>query len=245
MIQQRERVFDLADRLVGDTIDAACPPDTHSDDWNFDQLQAQLAEQFNAKIGVNRKLQDTGELAAASWAEVEALLSRREEELGTKFFLYFARHFWLEEIDSNWIEHLKSMDHLREGIGLRGYGQKDPKQEYKKEGFTLFGEMMDAISKNTAAKLFRVQIRREEPVPEFKHKQRKMVAVPPGDAGAGAGAGEAAGSSAYGKAADGGAPHKQQTVRRAEPKVGRNDPCPCGSGKKYKKCHGATDRPAP
>src|SRR5262249_32970627 len=135
------------------------------------------------------------------------------------------------------------MEHLREGIGLRGYGQKDPKQEYKKEGYNLFLEMTATIVKNAAQKLFRVEIQREEEqVPELKTKQRQLVAYHPGDGQGGAQAAQGAqpaGASGKPAAAAAGAPaEKQQTVRRAEPKVGRNDPCPCGSGKKYKKCHG-------
>jgi preprotein translocase subunit SecA len=244
MIQQRERIFDLSDQLVGMAIDDACPPNTHSDEWDFDKLHAALTEIFNHKFKLTQKVADSQELAEQVWKQVEELLRKREDDLTTPFFLYFARHFFLEEIDEKWIDHLKAMEHLREGIGLRGYGQKDPKQEYKKEGFALFSEMMDNVVRNVGQKLYRVQIAREEPeeLPEFKHKQRQMVAIHVGDGQAGAGAGDAAagaGAQARGGAAASGEPQKQQTVRRAEPKVGRNDPCPCGSGKKYKKCHGA------
>src|SRR5262249_23556291 len=120
----------------------------------------------------------------------------------------------------------------------------DPKQEYKKEGFTLFSEMMATTMRNACQKLFRVQIQREEEqLPEFKHKQRQLVASHPGDGQAGAGQ-QQQGQGQQAGAADGPA-EKQQTVRRAEPKVGRNDPCPCGSGKKYKKCHGAASASSP
>jgi hypothetical protein len=96
------------------------------------------------------------------WEEVEKILEAREAEFQLPFFLYLGRYFLLEEIDQRWIEHLKAMEALREGIGLRGYGQKDPKQEYKKEGFVVFGEMMANINRNVCEKLFHVQIRREE-----------------------------------------------------------------------------------
>jgi preprotein translocase subunit SecA len=111
---------------------------------------------------------------------VEKLLAKREEELTTPFFLYFARHFYLEEIDSQWIDHLKNMEALREGIGLRGYGQKDPKQEYKKEGYALFEQMMDNIGRNVGQKVFRVQIAREEEVPELRQKTAAARRLPPG-----------------------------------------------------------------
>jgi preprotein translocase subunit SecA len=247
LIQQRERIFDLCDQLIGDAVAEAAPPNTHADDWDFDKLQAALHETFNAKIKVDRGASDQGELAEQIWGEVEKLLASREDELTTPFFLYFARHFYLEEIDSAWIDHLKAMEALREGIGLRGYGQKDPKQEYKKEGFALFSAMMETIQKNVGQKIFRVQIAREEEVPELRQKQRQLVAYHPGDGG-GSGTGQAAagaaGQGAAGQGAAGQPPsEKQQTVRRVEPKVGRNDPCPCGSGKKYKKCHGQLASP--
>ena len=136
------------------------------------------------------------------------------------------------------------MEALREGIGLRGYGQKDPKIEYKKEGFEMFRQMMDRISANVSYKLFRLRLERQqqpatgqaapqsqaaqEKLPEFKHKERRMVAQH-ASATASGGDGQAAAE-----------PEKQKTVRREAPKVGRNEPCPCGSGKKYKKGHGAT-----
>src|SRR6478735_5830058 len=132
--------------------------------------------------------------------------------------MHFQRQFSLTEIDEQWIEHLKTMDALREGIGLQGYGQKDPKKEYKRIGFDLFAEMMGRIQQNTVTKVFRVHIQREEEaVPAVKEKEREMAE---------------------------GAEAKGETVRRDKPKVGRNDPCPCGSGKKYKKCHGKDEEAA-
>ena len=159
------------------------------------------------------------------------MIEAREAEFSLPVFLYFARYFYLEEIDQRWIDHLKAMEALREGIGLRGYGQKDPKQEYKKEGFVIFGEMMGIIGRNVCEKLFHMQLAgREAETPEIPaaaqagaphhrirwRQRRRRPAV---------------------TAAAGGP--EGRPVRRNEPKVGRNDPCPCGSGKKYKKCHGA------
>ncbi len=185
-------------------------------------------------------------MAEQVWKALEKRLGERMEELSRPWLMYFSRHFCLEEIDHQWIDHLKAMEHLREGIYLRGYGQKDPKKEYKREGFELFAQMMQNILVNTARKLFRVQIQRQEAeIPAMQAKQRRTVeshaaAATSGAETVGQVAQEPAGSSAYGKAADGAAQAaaKQKTVRRDQPKVGRNDPCPCGSGKKYKKCHG-------
>jgi preprotein translocase subunit SecA len=245
MIQQRERIYDLADQLISTYIDQSCPPGMSPDVWNREQLVASLSEQFNVKIELDPHLEDAGAIAAQAWVQVEEVLKKRQQELTTPFFLYFARDFFLQEIDQQWIDHLKAMDHLREGIGLRGYGQKDPKQEYKKEGFNMFAEMMANIASNTAGKLFRVQIVREQPVPEIQQKQRRMIEIhasADGTAQAGeqqAAAQAGAGSAVQAASAPPAEIKKPETVRRAEPKVGRNDPCPCGSGKKYKKCHGA------
>ncbi|MCM0754690.1 preprotein translocase subunit SecA [Desulfovibrio aminophilus] len=130
-----------------------------------------------------------------------------------------ARYFLLEALDRNWKDHLLNMDHLRDGIGLRGYGQKDPKQEYKREGFELFRDMLDNIKENTLRALCHLRIKAEVREEEYQHK-------------------ESAGNLQYAGSADG-ADKAKEPKRRAEPKVGRNDPCPCGSGKKYKKCCGA------
>jgi preprotein translocase subunit SecA len=231
-VQQRERLCDLAETILGYVIDTHCPPGTHSDDWDIDALHEALREQFAIDVEVPRSAGDQQELAEELWKPIEERIVAREQELGRPFFLYFIRHFLLEEIDSQWIQHLKAMDQLREGIGLRGYGQRDPKREYKREGYDLFQQMMQNIQAKAGEKIFRVQIqRKEDEVPAMEAKRREMRAVHPSADGK---------SNAYGDAADGGkqAAKKPVTVKRDRPKVGRNDPCPCGSGKKYKKCCG-------
>jgi preprotein translocase subunit SecA len=122
------------------------------------------------------------------------------------------------------------MEALREGIGLRGYGQKDPKQEYKKEGFKIFGEMMGLIGRNVCDKLFHMQVQRDESSPQQAQPQRRARRMVESGGGA-----EPRAASGDGRPAQ----EEGKPVRRDQPKVGRNDPCPCGSGKKYKKCHGA------
>ncbi|HLU65953.1 MAG TPA: SEC-C metal-binding domain-containing protein, partial [Kofleriaceae bacterium] len=250
LIQQRERIYDLCDGLIGSLVDQFCPGNQAPDDWDLDGLEEALHDQFAVEIKLKRKVSEPEQIAEQAWKVVEKRLDERMAELSRPWLMYFSRHFYLEEIDHQWIDHLKAMEHLREGIYLRGYGQKDPKKEYKKEGFELFTQMMQTIQVNTARKLFRVQIQRQEAeIPAMQARQRRMVAQHP-TASQTSGAdnqaevsGDGAGSSAYGKAADGGAAGRQKpkTVRREQPKVGRNDPCPCGSGKKYKKCHGRED----
>ncbi|MFI5290133.1 MAG: SEC-C metal-binding domain-containing protein, partial [Polyangia bacterium] len=239
LIQQRERVLDLADELISVLVWNFCPERAqHAEDWDLKGLAEAVKETFNIPVQLDLNSVERETLAEKIWEQVLTFTQARETELGPLAFFFFARHFYLEEIDSQWIDHLKSMDQLREGIGLRGYGQKDPKIEYKKEGYDLFQDMMARMSQSVAGKLYRVRLERqaqapeakpEEKLPEFKHKERRMTLQHGGGAAAMGGDGQAAGE-----------PEKQKTVRREQPKVGRNEPCPCGSGKKYKKCHGAT-----
>ncbi len=174
-------------------------------------------------------------------------MGAKEEELGTELFLRVFRHYYLEEIDREWVEHLTNMEHLRDGIGLRGYGQRDPKQEYKKEGYDLFVSMMAAVSSNVGSKVAKVQVRKETEIEQLERadaerhaaQQQQMVMRHGGEVDPGADKDEAP-AQAQGTAG-GVRPQRvvAQPVRREAPKVGRNDPCPCGSGLKFKKCHGA------
>jgi len=245
LIQQRERMYDLADVRMASVIEQSLSPDVADDEWDWDELEDTLQEQFNTEFEITPGTPD--EVAAQVWPTIEKRLAEREKELGRAWLMYFQRHFALEEIDQQWIEHLKTMDALREGIGLMGYGQKDPKKEYKKAGFSLFTEMMERISSNTINKLFHVQIQREEEqVPQLQAAQKLHHVVEKGVEGksedeAEEGSAQAPAAAARGRAAQrpgDGEAAKAEPVRRERPKVGRNDPCPCGSGKKYKKCHG-------
>ncbi len=251
LVQQRERMYDLADARMGGVIEQVLSSDMNEDNWDWDELEDALKEQFNTDFEVKPGTLD--EVAAQAWPVVEQRLTEREKELSRPWLMYFLRDFSLREIDEQWIEHLKTMDALREGIGLQGYGQKDPKKEYKKAGFSLFTEMMSRIQENTVNKLFRVQIQREEEqVPQLQQKERQLAErgaankseeenldEEAAETGAQAPArGRAAQRSTDGDAA------KAEPVRRDRPKVGRNDPCPCNSGKKYKKCHGKDEEAA-
>jgi preprotein translocase subunit SecA len=256
LIQQRERLHDLADARMASVIDRVLSPEVADDEWDWDELEDALEEQFAAEFDIAPGTPD--EVGAQVWPKVEERLADREKELSRAWLMYFLRDFALTEIDEQWIEHLKTMDALREGIGLQGYGQKDPKKEYKKIGFDMFREMMDRIQANTVTKLFRVQIQQQEQqVPQIHHKERTMEEHGVADKNDDETAGEAAGAASAGgvqnrrrgaRAAAGGAAAeaeaKGETVRRDRPKVGRNDPCPCGSGKKYKKCHGKDEEAA-
>jgi preprotein translocase subunit SecA len=226
LVQQRERILDLADEAIGQNIADYCPEKAHGEDWDMPGLEEALQRVFNCKIDLIGTPLDQSAIAQKAWEQVEKLVEAREEELDFFYFLYFARHFYLDEVDNQWIDHLKSMDSLRQGIGLRGYGQRDPKQEYKKEGYDMFAQTMSRIKTNVVSKLFHVQLKTEdEQTPNYKHKRRRM------NLGRGQVPGEGEQEIT-----------KPKTIRRSAPRIGRNDPCPCGSGKKYKKCHMMQDQ---
>ncbi len=142
-------------------------------------------------------------------------LRRKEANFGKPLWDYLMKVIMLQSIDSFWKDHLLGMDHLREGIGLRGYAQKDPIREYQKEGYEMYLDMLYRIRQDTVQKLALVQVQREEEVEDLRDKTQRDVVLTHGTAGA---------------------PVKQ--AKKEAAKVGRNDPCPCGSGKKYKKCCG-------
>jgi preprotein translocase subunit SecA len=147
---------------------------------------------------------------------VKTLLHDKEQNFGKELMDYLLKVIMLQSIDTHWKEHLLAMDHLKEGIGLRGYGQKDPVREYQREGYEMFMEMISMIKMDTLEKLCLVKIQREEEVEEIRQQQKQDYILSRGED-----------------------VPASQTVKREGQKVGRNDPCPCGSGKKYKKCCGA------
>jgi preprotein translocase subunit SecA len=240
----REHVLDLLEDLVVDMVGANCP--NRMADWNLDGLTAMVKDQF----GIDMKFAPPVTSKAAEARQVieeqvfnvvEKAYRAKEEELGNDadgvpVLRRWEQYLYLQAIDQQWKDHLLSMDHLRQGIGLRGYGQKDPKQEYKKEGYEMFVQMTWRVKSAVIGNLLRLQVVRQETAAEIEAKRlamqrRAMQRITESHADAGAGAD-----------GDGERPRsKQETVVRTQPKVGRNDPCPCGSGKKYKKCHGASE----
>ena len=222
-------LHDLMDSSVESSLNVYCPPDQYPEEWDVKGLTEVMQSQFGLDITQGKNdggdsLRDVGRDALQEdlRAHVRDAYAKKEQELGPDLLRFLEKTFMLQVIDHHWKDHLLGMDHLRDGIGLRGYGQKDPLIEYKREGFDLFAGMMERIKSDTLDRLFHVQAVRhegEQPAPQqpvLSRPQPKLtlnrgeepVAAP--------------------------AP-----AHRAENKVGRNDPCPCGSGKKYKKCHGA------
>ena len=200
------------------------------------------------------------ELREALWALVDARYSEREARHAPEVMREFERAIMLHAVDVSWKDHLLALDHLKEGIGLRGYGQRDPLNEYKRESYELFQAMKDRVEGEIVSYLWRlrpVPADEARPVPAAAQAPRAAARQQPplvlnnpssapgpfGGASPAFGSATATASPVRSRAPQparvGGDDAEVKTVRREEPKVGRNDPCPCGSGKKYKKCHGA------
>ncbi|PKN70625.1 MAG: preprotein translocase subunit SecA [Deltaproteobacteria bacterium HGW-Deltaproteobacteria-12] len=209
-----EMVEEVTENLLFEFVDEK----KHFDEWNLKGLDDAILKQFNLKLNITSS---PGASSVDSFRElintkVLELLRNKEQNFGQELMDYLLKVIMLQAIDSHWKEHLLSMDHLKEGIGLRGYGQKDPVREYQREGYEMFMEMISQMKMDTLGKLCLVQVQREEEVEEIRHKQKQDYVLSRGE-----------------DVPD------TKTVKREGQKVGRNDPCPCGSGKKYKKCCGA------
>jgi preprotein translocase subunit SecA len=226
-----ENLSDDLREMMGSLVDSAlnvyCPAEQYPEEWDMKGLAEMMQGQFGldmtqGKHDSGESLRDVGRDALLEdlKAQVRDAYERKEKELGPELMRFLEKNFMLQVIDHHWKDHLLAMDHLRDGIGLRGYGQKDPLIEYKREGYDLFAAMMERIKSDTIERLFLVQAVREgerpaPPPPVLSRPQPKLTLN------------------------RGEEPVSTQTVHRSDDKVGRNDPCPCGSGKKYKKCHGA------
>ncbi|MFK7991055.1 MAG: preprotein translocase subunit SecA, partial [Sandaracinaceae bacterium] len=265
LTEQRERLYDLVDQIIGAMVERACPPNKHFEDWDMDALDAAFQEAFGFEATGVEQMTDVNDIAEHLYADAEQLLKKKEKQIGPESYLRLFRNYYLREIDKQWLEQLSSMEQLRDGIGLRGYGQRDPKKEYKREGYDLFSGMMERIKANVAGNMFRVEVVKEEDLRrleaqrkrEADEKLQRMRAsqlAQQGKTATGednpseeeqAAAAPPASRAARRRARAQGrrAPAaKPQTVRRDKPKVKRNDPCWCGSGKKYKQCHYRSDK---
>ena len=219
---QRERLLDNIDDIITALVDDNCIKGKEGA-WNMENLAREIHAQMAFTPTGLDDAKTIDEVADNIFEQVEQLIATKEQEMGKDVLITAFRHFYLKEIDRAWLNHLEAMDHLRAGIGLRGYGNRDPKQEYKREGYDMFTEMMFNIKSNVLRKTFFVNIENKEDAQRISMPRRTRQTT------------EGRGN------IDGGPAEKKQkptTVKRDQPKVGRNDPCPCGSGKKYKKCHG-------
>jgi preprotein translocase subunit SecA len=241
--EQRERLLDLVDRVVSAMVEESCPPNRQPEDWDWQGIHDGFREHFKRPPG--KEIDELGEierLVRAVYERGEQAALEKEKELGVEYLLRYFRHFYLEEIDREWVDHLTNMEHLRDGIGLRGYGQRDPKNEYKKEGYNLFLNMMANTSSNVLSKVFETKSQRADEIAQLEaaaearhqHELEAAIARHPGEEDE-ATVDPAAALARMRAAVDSVPPRAPAT---ASAKIGRNDLCPCGSGKKFKKCHG-------
>jgi preprotein translocase subunit SecA len=223
---QAETIAEWIDDLIGVTLDAYAPGKSHPDDWDLAGLNEALHRQFDVRIAAPRFVEVVSRdgLQELVGAAVRERYGERENELSRDLLRALERHEMLIVMDQQWKDHLLSIDHLKEGIGLRGYGQRDPLTEYKREAFELFQDMASRVKAAVVERLFKVQIVRDAPV-----EMPTMTAWADVQESRGALPDEMTRSAAPAT------PRPAPRTASGE-KVGRNDPCPCGSGKKYKKC---------
>jgi preprotein translocase subunit SecA len=231
-----ETITSMRSSVINDVISLYIPPNSIDEQWDTAGLEDALREEFALDAPVRTWLDQDDSLHEESLREriveeAEKAYKQKEQAVGEELMRHFEKAIMLQTLDSQWKDHLAQMDYLRTGINLRGYAQKDPKQEYKRESFSLFKTMLDNIKHEVIKLISRVQVRAEEDVEaveeqrrqtaemEYQHEQAQQLA-----------------SSEDNQQEDLAA---HQPYTREGNKVGRNDPCPCGSGKKFKQCHGA------
>ena len=216
--------------LLSDITRQYLNPDVSPDDWDVENYTIQIKTIYDFDVDsehIDIPNMTSQEVVDAIWERLKVKYEKKEDQIGPEAMRTYERIIMLNIIDAQWKDHLLSLDHLKQGIGLVGYGQKDPLVEYKKQSFDLFQEMLDRIDTTTIRSLFNLQVVSEQ-APE-RLQQRRAARRPASLKFTGPNQGAAPAGEEDGKI---------KTVVRDQPKVGRNEPCPCGSGKKYKKCHG-------
>ena len=228
--EQKEYVLDRAREILDVLVEDYLTSKRDVADWELDTLRQQILYFFGFDLereGVDLKAIGGEGAAEAIWSKLDARYLDKEQKIGPDLMRQYERHILLQIIDHSWKDHLLAMDHLKDGIGLRAYGQKDPLVDYKRESLDMFGLMKERIENEAVRFLFLLDpMTDEDRKREEEKKRREQEAVF-----------RAASQSAAGVMAKGGV----ATMTRKVAKVGRNDPCPCGSGKKYKRCHGENE----
>jgi preprotein translocase subunit SecA len=232
--QAKEKILELTEMILDYLLGRHLPEDKGADEWDFPAFALDLKDYFGlegASVSFEEKTRE--QIREELLADLTRRYEEKETILGGETMRLHEKFVMLQVVDQQWKDHLLALDHLKEGIGLRGYGQRDPLVEYKKESFELFTLMKERIEDQFVQYLFRLQ-------PVVREAEGEVVGEGPRRAPAALPSRRARNVNySYGAAASGGQDAKVETFQRNAPKVGRNDPCPCGSGKKYKKCHGA------
>ena len=254
MLMETEDISDFIKlnraEVVNAVINHGVPPQTLEEQWDIAALEQELKSEFGVELPVQEWLDDDENLHEESLRSkisdaIEAMIGEKEQRVGSDAMRHFEKAVMLKILDEQWKEHLASMDHLRQGIGLRGYAQKNPKQEYKREAFEMFTQLLEDVKYTVSTTLARLHIPTEEELVEIEAQQRELRRLQQqqnmnyihNEAEAPVGEAQSSQAMAEGQPRTP-APKRPQTVVRQGKKVGRNDPCPCGSGKKYKQCHG-------
>ena len=252
VVDTRDYLMSLAEDLLDSLVETFAPREADFEQWDLDALKREATRVFaleTANLDFSDRTSD--EIRDTLWEKAVASYDEKEQLVGRDVLQCVERDVMLQIVDAQWKDHLYSLDHLKEGIGLRSYGQRDPLVEYKRESYDLFQAMKDRVEEEIVRYLWWLRPILTEPPATRRPAPRRsspLILSGGGDEPAPAFAGAAparrsplaAGGSARQPSRVGGDDAPVKTVRRDEPKVGRNDPCPCGSGKKYKKCHGAT-----
>ena len=242
---EADSISDNIEGIRGDVVQAMVerfvPPNSIDEQWDLPGLEAELANEFGLQLPLTEMHKTRTEWDAEQVAEevqqaVTKLFTDKEAQVGGETMRMLEKHLMLNVLDQNWKEHLARMDYLRQGIHLRGYAQKQPKQEYKKEAFELFSEMLETVKREVTTLLAKVRIRSQEEIDAIEAEERRLAErmqqqMQFQHAGMGGFGADEEGADRLG-ATD------FEDGQAAMANVGRNDPCPCGSGKKYKHCHG-------
>jgi preprotein translocase subunit SecA len=243
-LDSRQYVMNRAEDLLDDTVDSFCSKQIDPKDWDLDAMRLELSRLFGldggdfaiVSFGAGTPI---AEIRDRLWDRVEKRYTDKEQLVQADMLRRVERDIMLQIVDVQWKDHLYSLDHLKEGIGLRGYGQRDPLVEYKKESYALFQDMNDRVSEEMVRYLWLLRPVASEEAAAARRPARRAAPITLSGGGGGDAASVFSSAPASRKPERTGGDDVVKTVRREEPKVGRNDPCPCGSGKKYKKCHGA------
>ena len=226
-----ETIAAIREDVISSVVDEYIPPQSLEEMWDVSGLEERMRADFAVDLPIKTWLENDDKLYEEKLrerilGEVVDAYKQKEAVVGEQVLRQFEKAVMLQNLDSHWKEHLAAMDHLRQGIHLRGYAQKNPKQEYKRESFALFSQMLEALKVEVITILARVKVQAEEDVQKVEEQRRQADDVPKNF------------EHEEANATPEEASDKVRTQVREGAKVGRNDPCPCGSGKKYKQCHG-------
>jgi preprotein translocase subunit SecA len=222
----KDDVIEMCEAAIEEIVAAHCDIEKDPDQWDWTEIENAFFKQFRFRpnlkeIAEKEAVHQPDDLIDLALEPIKALYDAREAEFSPEVMRQIEKIVSLQTLDSLWKDHLLAMDHLKEGIGLRGYAQQNPLVEYQKEGFSMFESLMTVMQKDIVEKVFSVQVQKPQDVQQVQ--QQQAAAKPPRV------------TMSHGAEVQQSAPAQ---AKREPDRVGRNDPCPCGSGKKYKRCHG-------